>query len=1140
VVKSSGHINAVVMLLIMFVISTFHNVSAQNNRFYFTHINEDPENNHGRITCITKDHEGFIWYGTYNGLYRYDGYESKGFRYDNLDSTTIDDNLISSILVDSNGTLWIGTFNGLNSFNAETETFKRYNISGKRETGIPVLSITERKKGEIWCGTWGKGLLKIDSESTEPAYVNLSSFKELTRKSNHIKQVKSDSNGNLYVCTWGDGLIRYSPSGNSVSQLKHIPGSKNSLPNNYVFNILPIGNGKCIVACKSGIISEYSEKENTFTIIKNVTSLLQDINTEVTKLLIDKDDNLCIATYGEGIIVYNLNNGKIIRLKKKRNNIHSLSSNLVTDIYFSKDDNLTWAATINGINLRAPGTPKFKTYNYLCLTKPLSELNCQGFLYHLKNKICIATRTSGIWEFYPETETFRQKKFQRFPALSSNNILSLAHAKNIVVAGTDKGINIIYPKNKKTEKYNSSTKIKPSSDIIRCIIAEDDRHLWIGSTAGLEFFDLNKKKVTLFKPYPSMNTLSARNLVRALCKWGNNTLWVGTSTGGLNKFDISQKRFVERYTHKPGVNSISNNKINDIFIDSKEYIWLATGRGLNRFDTKNGTFRILGQDNGLTDENIFAVEEDNNGNIWFSTGKSIAKLDPETWKFIEYNKFDGVTASTFNTGSSLKLPSGKLLFGGVNGFNLFMPDNLKQNDYRPNIVITDIKILNLPIKDYEKENHISITDTAVNHIKVLKLKPFENSLSFKFAALNYVLPQKNQYKHILEGFDKKWINTGSNRTATYTNIPPGKYVFRVRATNNDKIWSTHEKRIVIIITPPFYNTLFFKIAVIVLLIALFFSYNKIKLIKIKQQKKHLEKVVKEKTGELILANKYLEEKQEEIEIQHARILSQKNELVKHKDNLEEIVKQRTQELENAKIKAEKSERLKSAFLANMSHEIRTPMNAIVGFSTLLNTPGLNDDERKEFIGHIKENSEALLMLIDDLLDLSQIEAGNMYVRKERFVVKELITQITKIYISKYGSRNIKLIYSFNNNMANKTINSDPDRLKQVLRNLLENAYKFTEKGSIEIGVDKYSENDKKYIMFFVKDSGIGIPADKLDEVFDRFRKLEMNTDKYYSGVGLGLSISKKIIENLDGRIWAESKEGEYSKFIFIIPAGIED
>jgi signal transduction histidine kinase len=216
------------------------------------------------------------------------------------------------------------------------------------------------------------------------------------------------------------------------------------------------------------------------------------------------------------------------------------------------------------------------------------------------------------------------------------------------------------------------------------------------------------------------------------------------------------------------------------------------------------------------------------------------------------------------------------------------------------------------------------------------------------------------------------------------------------------------------------------------------------------------------------------------------------------------------------------------------------MNAIVGFSTLLNTPGLNDEERKEFIGHIKENSEALLMLIDDLLDLSQIEAGNMYVRKERFVVKELITQITKIYISKYGSRNIKLIYSFNNNMANKTINSDPDRLKQVLRNLLENAYKFTEKGSIEIGVDKYSENDKKYIMFFVKDSGIGIPADKLDEVFDRFRKLEMNTDKFYSGVGLGLSISKKIIENLDGRIWAESKEGEYSKFIFIIPAGIED
>ena len=1127
-------------LPMLFAIGYPFNAAAQDNTFYFTHINENVYNNHGRITCITKDHDGYIWYGTYNGLYRYDGYESRSFRYDEHDTTTIDNNLISSVFVDSNGTLWIGTFNGLNSFNAETETFKRYNISGKKEKGVPVLSITERKKGEIWCGSWGKGLLKIDSESKEATYINLSGFKSLTRKSNNIKQVKADSKGNLYVCTWGDGLVRYNPVADSVFQSKHIQGEINSIPNNFVFNIEQLDNGKFIVACKHGIVSEFYEKNKSFKVIKNVTSVLQHINTEVTRIIKNKNNRACIATYGGGVIVYDPDNGKMIRLKKERNNIHSLSSNLVTDIFFSTDDNLTWIATINGINLRAPGIPKFKTYDYLELPDSLSELNCQGFLYHLKNKIWIATRAAGIWEFMPETENFEQKKFQHFPALSSNNILSLTNTKNIVFAGTDKGLNVIYPKHKKTEKYNSTTKINPDNDIIRCMLAGNNNQLWMGSSSGLELFDLNKKQFNLFKPYPLMNALSAKNLVRALCKSDNGILWVGTSTGGLNKFDISQKKFVERYVHRSKSNSISDNKINDIFLDSKGYLWLATGRGLNRFDPVKYTFKVLGRDNGLYDDNIFAIEEDNKGNIWFSTGKSIAKLNPETWSFKEYNKFDGVTASSFNTRSSLKLPSGKLIFGGINGFNLFDPDSIKENDFRPKIVISDIKILNLSLKRYQTENQRNISDKAVNYIKKLKLRPNENSISFKFAALNYILPQKNQYRYKLEGFDKKWITAGFNRTATYTNLPPGRYVFRIKASNNDKIWSSSEKNIIINIAPPFYNTSLFRILMLILIVAVFIFYNKLKTLKIKQQKDKLEKVVSEKTRELIRANMYLEEKQEEIEVQNSKILSQKNELEKHKDNLEEIVKERTKELENAKLKAEKSERLKSAFLANMSHEIRTPMNAIVGFSTLLNTPGLNDEERKEFIGHIKENSDALLMLIDDLLDLSQIEAGNMYVRKERFVVKELISQITKIYSSKYGSRNIKLINKFNNNIANKVIVSDPDRLKQVLRNLLENAYKFTEKGSIEIGVDKYSENDKEYVMFFVKDTGIGIPPDKLDEVFDRFRKLEMNTDKYYSGVGLGLSISKKIIENLNGRIWAESKEGEYSKFIFIVPVKAED
>jgi len=1126
-----------ILLLVCNALSISGYVTAQNKQFYFTHINENKENNNGRITSITKDLDGYIWYGTYDGLYRYDGYESKPFKYNEHDSTTVNDNLISTLFVDSKGTLWIGTFNGLNRFMPETATFKRYNINGRNNIGLPVLSITERKNGEIWCSSWGKGLFKIDPAADSLVNIKISDLPGLSRNSDNIKQIKADENDNLFVCTWGDGLLLYNVNEKTVRQFKHSQNNKASIPNDYVLNIENAGENKYVVACKHGYVSHFSVQDSSFKIIDNITAVIKKQKTEVTNLKATCSDHICISTYGAGVIVYNLSNEKIRYLKKERNNPHSLSSNLVTDIYFSKDDNLTWITTINGIDLRSPDVPKFRTFTHLKLPLRITEFNCQGFIYHLKDRICIATRNNGIWEFNTEDEKFKRIKFRHKQLHISKNILSIANKGNTVYAGTNKGLYIINHKDQNISIYNSSKKISPANDIIRYILTGEQDNIWLGTSSGLELFNEKTKTFSLFKPYPTMNTLSAKNLVRTICKSGDNILWVGTSTGGISKFDINKKQFTDRYIHESGehYNILSDNKVNDIFIDSKKYVWIATGRGLNRLDTKSNTFKTLSSQNGLTDDNIYAIEEDDSGNIWFSTGKSIAKLNPTTWNFKEYNKFDGVTASCFNTAASLKLPDGKLMFGGVNGFNLFHPDSIKQNKFRPVVVLSGIKILNMPLKEYQKENNRNITDKSINYIKELNLKYNENSVTFKFAALNFSLPQKNQYTYILEGFDEKWISPSSNRIATYTNLPPGKYIFRIKATNNDKIWSPHEKSIVINIAPPFYKTWVFRLLLLLFLITIFILYNKIKTYKIKTQNEKLERVVREKTRELIQTNKYLEDKQEEIEVQNSKILSQKNELEKHKKDLEKIVHSRTREMEQAKIKAEKSEKLKTAFLANMSHEIRTPMNAIVGFSTLLKTPGLTTKEREEYIGYIKENSETLLVLIDNLLDLSQIESGNMYVRKEDFAVKDLISQMTRLYVSKYGSGNIKLINNFNNKAANTILHSDPNRLKQVIRNLLENAYKFTEKGTIEIGVDNYKENDKDYILFYVKDSGMGIPADRINKVFDRFRKFEMNTDKYYSGVGLGLSISKKIIENLEGKIWAESVEGEYAKFIFTIP-----
>ncbi len=1130
----------VMIIILIKALSISDNASAQITPFYFTHINEDNNKNYGRITCITKDNAGYIWFGTYNGLYRYDGYESISFTYSKNDTTSLFDNNVYSLFVDSRGILWIGTSNGLNRYYPETGTFQRIkSYTGKNSKSVPVFSITETKDGRIWCGTWGGGLIQTDPETNNTKYIRLSDLPGLSRKSNNIKQIFLDKNDKIFICTWGDGLLLYDPVDKNITQYVHSSDDPYSIPSNHVLSIAGVSDGEYFVACKDQNISRFSFNDGSFKPLTKVTKILRKKETEVTRIRTNGKGNVCIATYGSGVIIYDLSTGNIRLLKKEKNNIHSLSSNLVTDIFFSQDDNLTWIATTNGINLRDPDIPKFRTFNYLNLPDSITEFNCQGFIIHEKDKICIGTRDEGIWEFYPLTEKFDQTSFQHKPVLNSNDILSLARKNNVVYAGTDKGLNIINVKTRKISQINSTSETngRLTSNIIKYILTDRSENVWLGTFEGLEVYNEKKRSVHLYKPYPLMNTLSAKNLVRTICKDDNNNLWIGTSAGGLNKFSIDKKQFVQRFTHRinEDVNSISDNRVNDILISKDKKIWIATGRGLNRFDPDKQIFKVLDRNNGLTDENIYSIEEDNNGNIWFSSGRSIGKLDPSTWHFREYNKFDGITAGSFNGSASLKLPSGKLIFGGVNGFNLFHPDSIKENEFSPTIVICDIKILNMSLKEYQELNHRKITGKTVNYIKELKLKHYENSISITFAALNYSLPQKNNYAYILEGFDEKWIFSNTDRTATYTNLPPGEYIFRIKATNNDKIWSLYEKSIKIYIEPPFYKTLLFRILSFLFVIIMMLVYIRIKTNKIKRQKEILEKVVSEKTRELMQANMYLEEKQEEIEVQNSKILSQKEELERHKNDLEKTVKERTRELEEAKTKAEKSEKLKTAFLANISHEIRTPMNAIVGFSTLLNTPGLTGEERDEFTEHIKENSETLLILIDDLLDLSQIESGNMYVQKEKFIVKDIISQMTKLYSRKYSSRKIKLINTFNNAAANTVLFSDPNRVKQVLRNLLENAYKFTEKGTVEIGVEPFTENGKNYILFYVKDSGIGIPADKIDEVFDRFRKLDMNPEKQYSGVGLGLSISRKIIENLGGRIWAESEEGKYAKFIFIVP-----
>jgi signal transduction histidine kinase/CheY-like chemotaxis protein len=402
-------------------------------------------------------------------------------------------------------------------------------------------------------------------------------------------------------------------------------------------------------------------------------------------------------------------------------------------------------------------------------------------------------------------------------------------------------------------------------------------------------------------------------------------------------------------------------------------------------------------------------------------------------------------------------------------------------------------------------------------------------VTFEYAALHYQSPEGNQYAFMLEGFDKDWNYVGNQRIATYTNLPPGKYVFKVKAANNDGIWNETPVELAITVRPPWWKTLFFKLLVVFLSVSFIVSFYLLRIRIMKKRQKDLQDMVLSRTVELNDVNVQLEEKQEEISLQN-------DELMRHRNELEKLIDERTAELKEAKSRAEDADQLKSAFLANMSHEVRTPMNAIIGFAALLEDESVEKEEKEYFIKMIRNNGDTLLTLIDDILDISIIEANQLDLDISEFCLDEIFQELYSYYDLR-NDRNIKLEL-FREDPEDKVyLKTDQIRFRQVMNNLLTNAFKYTEAGYIRFG---YRKTGKK-IRIFVEDSGVGIEDGDSEKVFDYFHKLNISETKLYQGTGIGLSICKKLVELMESEIRLESQPGKGSMFYFDLPGhGFED
>ncbi len=777
----------------------------KGNTVRFRHYSVSDSLSQNTILSILQDSQGFMWFGTENGLNRFDGYTFIVFRHDREDPTSLSsDQRIRVLFEDKSGAIWIGTRYGLNKFDPSKEQFVRYLHSPDDPdtlSGNEILSICQDKADTLWVGTT-RGLNKLDPNTeTFTRYPNDID----NANGNRIRTFFEDKDGNFLIGTEGAGLFRFDrDAGQFVEQYSKAHGlSSDTIRTMYgdaqagVLWICTLGGGVCKFDLVVKTFKSYRHKPD------NPNSLSGD---DVVAIFADDEGRLWLGTFDEGLNIFDIETETFTHFRNEPGNPASLSDNTVVSIYEDRSGLLWFGTEINGINtLDCRATRNFSHYAQLpndpnslkgkrvmtvCeyqedilfigtdegldkfdraegkfthLHNPddSASLPSQGIIYIYKDSgetLWLGTRGSGLVKFDPETETF-------FAYTASNGFESLPDAYNVMIIYEDKS-----------------------------------GYIWFG-TEGDGLYRYNKKKET-FKKYlhnrNDPNSLSG-DLISAIYEDHNNTLWIGTEGDGLNKFSPDQKTFTHYQSNLEDSNSLSDNSIYSIYEDQSNTLWICTGSGLNKFNPQTETFTVYTTKDGLPNNRIYGILEDSHKNFWLSTDFGLSKFNPQTEKikdrFRNYDSQDGLQDNEFQTGAYYKSKSGEMFFGGINGFNAFYPEAVQDNPYAPPIVLTKFQILNKDVENLDKSLS-QITELTLTHKDLV--------FSFKFAALDFAAPEKNQYAYQLVGFDEDWVEVeaGNPPLVVYTNIDSGTYTFRVKGSNNDGIWNEAGLATQITITPP--------------------------------------------------------------------------------------------------------------------------------------------------------------------------------------------------------------------------------------------------------------------------------------------------------------------------------------------------
>ncbi|MEW4925485.1 two-component regulator propeller domain-containing protein [Algibacter sp. 2305UL17-15] len=1093
--------------LVLLCLCCFHNIIVAQNSIYFHHLTTDNGLSQNDVNSIYQDNQGFMWFATHDGLNKYDGYGFTVYTPDSNNPKSINSNLIFELTADTTGNLWLGTTgNGLNYFDKSLETFTHFTHEEGNANSLSSNHINDLyldNKNKLWIATNnGLNLLDLDKplESNNFQHYNLRQEELISDSDKKIVfSIFEDSKNQLWA-GGSVGLYKRSRDNNGDIYFRSI-NKTIGLPNRNVKSINEDVFGRLLIGTGSGL---YLLEENGASHKVNL------ISEGVFNVVTIKENHIWAGTNNGLLHFESTSKDRNPEFKERYaydpRNPNSLSKNIVESLFID-DTGIVWVGTNGGgVNKFDPDRKNFRHIRKTLDPKSLSYDKIRAMFEDSNGTLWIGTEGGGLNMLLKEDIKDYYSNFKTFKTIS--NPFALEEVKKGTVKtlfiGAESAPGGLFMLDISNPRRISEKDIKKEKDIthgVFSILEDSHKNVWIGTYNGGIYRWLYqgenlpyKKDILLYSKEDSTSISS--NIIRNIHEDSKGHIWFATSKGlsVLPPKEISNDTPKFRvYTHKPSDNkSISHDYILELYESSKGVMWIGTfGGGLNKYvpglNGTSGHFITYNDKDGLPNNVIKGILEDDDNNLWISTNKGLSKFNTEKASFKNYDVNDGLQSNEFQELARLKRKNGELLFGGINGFNVFYPEEILDNTYEAETVITDLSISNKPVKIGEEVNGRVLLNTSINNIQEIKLKYSENSFSFEFAALHYAAPLKNQFAYMLEGFDEDWIFTSSKkRFATYTNISPGDYVLKVKASNNDAIWDSTPSELKIKITPPFYLTNLAYVIYGLLIISALVLYRKFTIIK--TTKKH------------------------QLELEH---------------------------LENEK--NEELQCIKLEFFTNISHEFRTPLTLINGPIEYLQNcdKDLSHKERQVQYALLQKNSSYLMRLVNQLLDFRKISQG----RTRLVVRKSNIVTFIKEVGEPFQFLAHKQFIQFQINTSNENLKTwfDHDALEKMVNNLLSNAFKFTpEQGKITVEISE--ENDNVYlknVVIKVIDSGKGIPENKMETIFERFYTAENTDKKSPEGAGIGLAFTKNLVELHRGAIQVTSKENEGTTFIVKLPVNKE-